>query len=275
MDRPIGSLLDAYAQNASLRLHMPGHGGRLDPIDVTELRLTDDLLYPMPNGAIVCSEAAAAKAYGVQKTLYSCSGATLCIQAALAFLLSKLPKKGVLVACERRVHRSVLHALALLDIEPVFVEDPLNLPDKTAILIFCGCDYYGKIPDYPAIAALCQSRGIDTLVDNAHGAHLQFWEGGKLHPARFGFDLIVDSAHKTLNCLTGGAMLHLAGGFQGDIEAAYPELKHFFRVFSTSSPSFPILRSLEDAVFTAAERGEAPRNGRQGRARRVHRRRAR
>ncbi len=255
MEGTIRALLENYDRASSMRLHMPGHGGALDRADVTELSGTDDLLDPRPAGAIRASERAAAKLFRVRQTLYSCSGATLCIQAGLAFLVSKLPPDAVVV-CERRVHRSVLHALALLDLDPVFIEDPFDLPPRADLLIFCGCDYYGRIPDYARIARLCRDRGILTLVDHAHGAHLAFDREGELHPARYGFDLIVDSLHKTLNCLTGGALLHLSSDRFGDEEAAYEELKHFFRVFSTTSPSFLILRSIEDALVEASRDGK-------------------
>jgi arginine/lysine/ornithine decarboxylase len=54
-------------------------------------------------------------------------------------------------------------------------------------------------------------------------------------------DIIIDSAHKTLPVLTGGAFLH----FNNNI--SYSDIKEHMGLFGSTSPSFPILASLDYA----------------------------
>lgn len=244
----IERMLSDYALHTRLRLHMPGHGGALDAADVTELPMTDALLSPA--GAILESERAAAELFFSKLTLFFCGGATLALQTAIAAQLCCIGA-GARVVCERRVHRSVPHALALLGVEPRFVEREeisAAVLEEADLLIVSGCDYFGRIPDYERLSALCRRQRVRSVVDNAHGTHLAFWKGGGLHPLSFGFDCVVDSAHKTLPALTGAALLHIGKGFAGDAEALYRELKHFTALFSTTSPSFVILQSLSAAL---------------------------
>ncbi len=249
--------LKEYASADALRLHMPAHAGVLSAVDVTEIDATDDLLDPHENGAILKDEELARALFSSRVTLFSCGGATLCLQTAISFQISRL-KARARIFCERRVHRSVLHALALLDVSPIFFED-VKVCAQTAcegdLIIFCGCDYYAEVPDYPTLAHLFRQKGIHSVIDNAHGTHLKFLGEGKLHPLTYGFELIVDSAHKTLCALTGAALLHVGGDLQGDEEEIRGELLHHMRLFSTTSPSFVILHSLcEELSCIAAER---------------------
>lgn len=244
--------LSRYASEDYLRLHMPGHGGVLSAFDVTELPETDDLLCPQAGGAIEADECLAARLFSARVSLFSAGGATLCLQAAIAYQLSRTDPASR-VFCARGVHRSVLHALALLDRDPLFFDDPETVAaGKTAqagdLLIFNGCDYFGNIPDYPALAEACRAKGLHTVIDNAHGTHLRFLDGGRAHPLTYGFELIVDSAHKTLSCLTGAALLHVGADLSGKAEVIRRDLLNKFRLFSTTSPNFLILLSLTEAL---------------------------
>ena len=67
---------------------------------------------------------------------------------------------------------------------------------------------FGKLTDIAGLAGVCHRYGVPLLVDNAHGAELQFTPEGK-SPHASGADLCCDSLHKTLPVLTGGAMLHV------------------------------------------------------------------
>lgn len=248
--------LREYADRTKLRLHMPAHGGVLDAMDVTELCCTDDLLDPKSEGAILADERDAAKLFGSRLTLFSAGGATLCLQTAIAFCVMRQPRDAR-TFCFRGVHRSVLYALALLDVQPVFFDDCEELFSAETFLgdlvIFNGCDYFGHVPDYARLAAFCRERGLMSVVDNAHGTHLRFLSGGRLHPLTYGFDLVVDSAHKTLSCRTGAALLHVGKTCSGEEETLREELLSRMRLFSSTSPSFPILLSLTEALARIKE----------------------
>jgi arginine/lysine/ornithine decarboxylase len=110
-------------------------------------------------------------------------------------------------------------------------------------------DYLGFMQDIKALAAVCKERGLPLLVDNAHGAYLKFLPASA-HPMDLGAALCCDSAHKTLPVLTGGAYLHVA---RGAPDSFREEARRSLSLFSSSSPSYLILQSLDLCNRTLAE----------------------
>lgn len=239
-------------------LHMPAAQGkapfgRWDPyrMDTTELIITDDLY--RPTGAIGKAQSLAAKSAGAAYTLMLHGGSTVGIHAMLLYAA----KRGDTVILPRNTHISALHACALLGIEPVFPAleyTPLGRPYTTATaylqameehplakaLLVVRPDYYGVMPDMPAIAKAAHERGMLVLCDEAHGATFNWREDVK-NAGACGADLFVQSAHKTLPALTAGAWLHAMGGVDGE------RLRRLLRMTQTSSPSFITMLSLDDA----------------------------
>lgn len=259
MDTPIYNFLLDYSSSDTLRAHMPGHKGfspiinaldELYRLDITEIHGADSLFEAC--GIIRESELNMARLYNSRDTVYSAGGSTLCIQAML-YLMKKERRK---VFAVRNVHRAFLNACALLDVDVEWLYPTYNggilsgtlAPDtlETA-LASCGqpaCvyvtspDYTGKIADIRSFAAICHRFGARLIVDNAHGAHLAFFPENS-HPIALGTDLCCDSAHKMLPALTGAAMLH------SGCELGAEELKEAMGVFGSTSPSYPILASLD------------------------------
>lgn len=273
-DAPLYAAVRAYADAHLLRLHTPGHAGHTDALggvlgalpalDVTELPGTDSLFEA--DGPIRAAEEKAAGAFGAAHTLFSAGGATLCIQAMLR-LVSRGKERRVVLA--RGAHRSAIHALALLDLEPVWVwpeplpgsalpgvvspravERALDICGGAAAVYVTSPDYYGTLADIAGLAAVCREHGVPLLVDGAHGTHLHYLDGGARHPLAQGAALVCDSAHKTLPVLTGGAYLQIAGGWFSRGEA-----KDAMALFGSSSPSYPILLSLDLARAWGEQHG--------------------
>lgn len=254
---------------------MPGHRGgqswpasvrrQLASLDTTELLATDDLHHP--TGPAREAMLLAASCFGAGQTLFLTNGATGGILAMLAGLVGR----GRKVILPRTCHLSILHAIALLDLEPVWLEfpaaacesSPLALlpdipasavaaaiaaaPDSSAIILTYP-DYYGRCADLAAIAQLAHAAGLLLLVDEAHGAHLAAAPG--LLPATAlasGADACVQSAHKTLPALTQGAYLHLSADLLAQHNDAAARVSAALRIFQTSSPSFAIAASLDFA----------------------------
>jgi arginine/lysine/ornithine decarboxylase len=221
---PIHDFLVNYSEKARLRCHMPGHKGYNFPHDITEI-----------DGAVSIiaeSERIAARLFGSQKTLYSCSGSTLAIQAMLTLI--KLAGGNKIAAC-RGVHRSFVSACALLDLDADWIySDEINLSTGADAVFVNNIDYYGNICDIKGIAQRCGKTPL--LVDNAHGAYLVFTDN---HPVKQGAAMCADSAHKTLPALTGAAYLHINDKRFTENAKAAAEL------FATSSPSYLILESLD------------------------------
>ncbi|MDR2559236.1 MAG: DegT/DnrJ/EryC1/StrS family aminotransferase [Oscillospiraceae bacterium] len=231
---PIHDFLVNYNKKARVRCHMPGNKGLEFPHDITEIAGADSLYES--DGIIAESERTAARLFGAEKTLYSCSGSTLAIQAMLTLI--KTVSGGTVLAANRSVHRSFVSACALLDfdVDWIYGEDEVinAIKPDTAAVFINSTDYYGKKYDVRKIAEICDE--IPLLVDNAHGAYLTFLG---THPITQGAAMTADSAHKTLPALTGAAYLHI------NDKRFVPDAKAAAALFGTSSPSYLILESLD------------------------------
>jgi arginine/lysine/ornithine decarboxylase len=97
--------------------------------------------------------------------------------------------------------------------------------------------------DIADISTVCRKHDILLLVDNAHGAYLNFLPENR-HPIALGADVCCDSAHKTLPVLTGGGYLHISKYaprmFCEHVESA-------MALFASTSPSYLIMQSLDTA----------------------------
>lgn len=270
---PIADFVREYAACEPLRLHMPGHKGvgELERLDITEIEGADSLYEA--HGIISESEAAASALYSCP-TFYSAEGSSLCIRAMLylATVAAGVERPTVLAA--RNVHRSFVYAAALLDIDvrwlmgaggsylscrptPAELECELAAMERAACLpaavYITSPDYLGHVADIGGLAAVCRTRGVPLIVDNAHGAYFGFCRG-TAHPIALGATMACDSAHKTLPVLTGGAYLHISPDAPRELcEGAHRAMA----LFGSTSPSYLILRSLDLANARLA--AELPR----------------
>ena len=263
--RPLWTALERIRRADLARFYMPGHKGRMPepftqaaPYDVTEIAGADSL-YEC-TGAIRALEEEFADAYQVGDTLLSAGGSTLCIQTMLYMARSR----GSAVICGRTIHRSAVAAMGLLGLMPCWLPGRIasrkegipgialpptaeeveaairRHPDAGSVYI-TSPDYFGQMADVAAIAEVCHRLGKPLLVDNAHGAHLGCFRAA-LHPMSLGADFCCDSLHKTLPALTGAALLHLAD------PADYEEAKYAMSLFGSTSPSYLIMLSAENAL---------------------------
>ncbi|MCH5324414.1 MAG: aminotransferase class V-fold PLP-dependent enzyme [Eubacterium sp.] len=248
---PIHDFLTEYANSGTVRCHMPGHKGGENPLDITEIHGADSLYESDLTGDIITqSEQNAARLFGTRKTLYSCSGSTLAINAMLALAKAYGGGKSKVIA-SRSSHRAFISSCIHLRLTPIWVYpekfmsadiSPAAIEERitsdTAAVFINSIDYYGGRSDIKGIAEVCRRHGVPLLADNAHGAYLAF-DGENSHPTALGAAMCADSAHKTLPVLTGGAYLHI-----GD-EKFSPLAKEMMCAFATSSPSYLILDSLD------------------------------
>ena len=265
-----------------LSFHMPGHrGGQGWPdevravlldLDTTELPVTDDL-HQATGPARLAMERAAAY-FGAAHTLFLTNGATVGVLALLAGLVGRHQT----VILPRTCHLSVYHALALLDIQPVWLDLPTQperfgflpaippqavaqaiarAPHSRAVFL-TSPDYYGTASDLARVADLAHQAGLLLLVDEAHGAHLAAAPDLLPEPALLaGADACVQSAHKTLPALTQGAFLQLSSGLMVRNPGALRQVRTALKVFMTSSPSFVIAASLDYARASLERTGHS------------------
>lgn len=260
MKTPIHDFLVGYAKSSPVRCHTPGE--KTEPFDITEIEGADSLFEC--EGIIKESEEIAASLFGAGRTLYSCAGSTLAIQTMLALAKAAYPKKKRVTA-SRFCHKSLVSACVLLgldidwaepvsflscEVSPDSVEEAVT--DATLCVFLQSIDYYGGECDIAAISEVCKRHNIPLLADNAHGAYKVFTDS---HPLSQGADLVADSAHKTLPCLTGGAYLHISPNAP---KVFFDRAKERMALFGSSSPSYLILNSLDLCnPHIAYEKGKA------------------
>ena len=271
MNTPIRDFVTQYAALESLRYHMPGHKGRgvlgVEALDITEIPGAD-VLYDA-KGIIRESEDNAASLFGAARTVYSCEGSSLCIRGMLylATLYGKMQGfDRPLILAGRNAHKAFVTAAALVDFEiewlypeeddslmacritPSALEARLASGVRPVAVYITTPDYLGNMVDVAGIASVCHRYGVLLLVDNAHGAYLNFLPESR-HPMALSADLCSDSAHKTLPVLTGGAYLHIGL----DAPAWFTEnAERGMALFASTSPSYLIMQSLDLANLYVA-----------------------
>ena len=261
MKTPIVSFLRSYQEKSPVRMHMPGHKGAgilgFEGMDLTEIYGADELF--AAEGIIKESEQNASSLFGCP-TYYSTQGSTLCIQTMCTILCQDAKSKGKTpkILAGRNAHRSFIHAAALLDFEiewlygnsdylscKIHAEDleKAIIESHPTAVYLTNPDYLGNLLDIKSLASICKKHDVLLAIDNAHGAYLRFLEPS-LHPIDLGANLCCDSAHKTLPVLTGGAYLHLSPSLN---QVWKNNVKHFMEYFSSTSPSYLIMASLDAA----------------------------
>lgn len=259
MKTPIVSFLRSYQEKSPVRMHMPGHKGAgilgFEGMDLTEISGADELF--AAEGIIKESEQNASSLFGCP-TYYSTQGSTLCIQTMCTILCQDAKSKGKKpkILAGRNAHRSFIHAAALLDFDIAwlygnsdYLSCKIHAEDLEKAIIeslptavyLTNPDYLGNLLDIQSLANVCKKHNVLLAIDNAHGAYLRFLEPS-LHPIDLGADLCCDSAHKTLPVLTGGAYLHLSDSLN---QVWKNDVKHFMEYFSSTSPSYLIMASLD------------------------------
>lgn len=259
MKTPIVSFLKSYQEKSPVRMHMPGHKGAgilgFEGMDLTEIYGADELF--AAEGIIKESEQNASNLFGCP-TYYSTQGSTLCIQTMCTILCQDAKSKGKKpkILAGRNAHRSFIHAAALLDFDiewlygnSDYLSCKIHAEDLEKAIIeslptavyLTNPDYLGHLLDIQSLASVCKKHNVLLAIDNAHGAYLRFLEPS-LHPIDLGADLCCDSAHKTLPVLTGGAYLHLSDSLN---QVWKNDVKHFMEYFSSTSPSYLIMASLD------------------------------
>lgn len=261
MKTPVVSFLKSYQEKSPVRMHMPGHKGAdilgFEGMDLTEIYGADELF--AAEGIIKESEQNASNLFGCP-TYYSTQGSTLCIQTMCTILCQDAKSKGKKpkILAGRNAHRSFIHAAALLDFEiewlygnSDYLSCKIHAEDLEKAIIeslptavyLTNPDYLGNLLDIKSLASVCKKHNVLLAIDNAHGAYLRFLKDS-LYPIDLGADLCCDSAHKTLPVLTGGAYLHLSDSLNQVWEN---DVKHFMEYFSSTSPSYLIMASLDAA----------------------------
>ncbi|KGA96469.1 hypothetical protein AJ85_20000 [Alkalihalobacillus alcalophilus ATCC 27647 = CGMCC 1.3604] len=269
MRTPLIDTIQKHREKQSVSFHVPGHkNGAVFPkelsdlqvmmsYDLTEIEGLDDL--HDPQGPILESEKLLASFYGTKKSYYLVNGSTV---GNLAMIYASF-QKGDYVFVQRNCHKSVLNALKVREVIPVFLEpeydevtgqavgiDPSTLkaalkkfPDSKGI-IFTYPNYYGISLSLKPLIQIAKEFNLKVIVDEAHGAHFILGEPFPPSAVMLGADMVVQSAHKMLPALTMSAYLHVSHSVNNE---EIKKLQQALAIFQSSSPSYLLLVSLEGA----------------------------
>lgn len=251
----ISAAVEGFVKGDPSRFCMPGHKGnaRLSKIfgdsrkDVTELSVIDN------EKAVSDAEKDCAEILGVKFLRFLTGGST----AGIFSVVYAVKDYGKKLIINRSAHKSVFNILSLLNIEPVFVAEGIKdglpvLPNEKEIekalsdnpdaigVLLTYPDYYGRTFDLSAIKNVVKKKGKYLLIDGAHGGHFVF-VNPKLYAGNFA-DVWVDGAHKTLPTLNQGAAV-----LTNDADLIC-KLNDAVNIFSTTSPSYGILASVEYGI---------------------------
>jgi arginine/lysine/ornithine decarboxylase len=119
---------------------------------------------------------------------------------------------------------------------------------KAAAVFITSPTYHGVCSNLSDISALCHSRKIPLIVDEAHGAHLGLHPELPSSALQQGADLTVQSTHKVLSSLTQSSMLHMSG----DI-VEKEKISRCLQTLQSTSPSYLLLASLDAARSQLSE----------------------
>lgn len=263
---PLYQAVKDHAEKRHISLHVPGHKNgellrkedlfyQMLSMDVTELSNLDDLHYP--EGAILEAEKLLSDAYRSKQSFFLVNGSTV---GNLAMMMATL-EEGDTVFIQRNSHKSILNGIELTRAKPILlgpelveewgiaggvslatVREAYSLyPDCKAIILTYP-NYYGNTYELKEIIEFAHEQGVPVLIDEAHGAH---FIGGEFFPPsalELGADVVVHSAHKTLPAMTMGSYLHVNSAY-----VSGEKINHFLRILQSSSPSYPIMVSLDVA----------------------------
>lgn len=266
-ERPLVDALQNFVEKQPQSMHVPGHKhGLLSMLpeeikaaltyDLTELTGLDDLHHP--EEAILQAETLLAKTYGANRSFFLINGSTV---GNLAMIYA-VCKRNEIVIVQRNAHKSIFHALELVGAKAVFITPEWNETTKTAgtittksvqealklypeakAVVLTNPTYYGvSSKELQQQIELCHKQNIPVLVDEAHGAHFIASEKFPSCAIELGADIVVQSAHKTLPAMTMASFLHVTSQLV-NVE----KVNHYLRMLQSSSPSYLLLASLDDA----------------------------
>lgn len=245
--------INQFASSKPMRLGMPGHKGRLPlfknyaKLDVTEYTALD------VDVAVKKAEGDIAK---ILKTKYAkilTNGSTLGILA----MIYAVKGRGKEIIINRTAHKSVYNALKLCGINPIIAdfgfdnglpvnptvsetEKLLDMHPKAIGVLYTYPDYYGRVFEIKKISEILKAKNKLLLIDGAHGGHYAY-TSDRAYAGEYA-DVWVDGVHKNLPALNQGALLLSSN------EGLIPKLEEGLNLFATTSPSYPIMASVEYAV---------------------------
>ena len=268
-------LLDAYLsyfESKRLPFTIPGHKQRASRLDAG-LGLVVDSDTPLYGGldeiklsnqVLKKAEALAATLWGADYARFSAGGSTHANQA----IVLALGKPGDKVALSRTAHRSILSALVLAGLEPIWLSPQIDaatgvpigihvtefekiLDQKPIALLLTEPGYLGTLSDLEALINAAHQQEIPVIVDAAWGGHFGFSLTVPAHCIAMGADALITSTHKALPGYSASALLLAQGRFLN-----LDRIEQSFETTHTTSPAGAPLASIDGCRALLELRGE-------------------
>jgi lysine decarboxylase len=273
--RDSAPLLDAYLayfERSRTPFTIPGHKQKTSRLDQALGAVVDsDIpLYggldeiKLTNQTLRKAESLAAKLWGADYARFSTGGSTHANQA----IIFALGKPGDKVAVSRTAHRSVLSALVLAGLEPIWMTPeidektgvPIGIPlteltsalaQQPIAVLLTEPGYLGTISDLPALIAASHKQKVPVILDAAWGGHFGFHPQLPQHAFQLGADAIITSTHKALPGYSASALLLARTEF-----LSAERLEQSFETTHTTSPAGAPLASIDGVRALLETRGE-------------------
>lgn len=268
-----------YTESDAYPFHMPGHKRQEIPdgmqrdfsdpygIDITEIDGFDNLHHA--EGILKDAMDEAAAVYGADRSWYLVNGSTCGILSAVF----AVTENGGRILTARNCHKAVYHAIYLNRLRAEYLypeeivefginggiraEDVRKALEKDAMRCAGKCTkiqavlitsptYEGVMSNIRAIADAAHEYGIPLIVDEAHGAHLEYADRCHSFPKsalECGADIVIQSLHKTLPCFTQTAILHIKGD-----RVDQDRVARYLSMFQTSSPSYLFMAGIQRCI---------------------------
>jgi len=268
-------LLDAYLsyfESTRTPFTIPGHKQRASRLDagLGQVVDSDTPLYggldeiKLTHQVLRRAEALAATLWNADYARFSTGGSTHANQA----IILALGKPGDKVALSRTAHRSVLSALVLAGLEPIWLSPDIDsatgvpigisvqefektLDQNPIALLLTEPGYLGTLSDLPALISSAHAHSIPVIVDAAWGAHFGFSSSVPRHCLQLGADALITSTHKALPGYSASAIL-LAQGKYLNLD----RIEQSFETTHTTSPAGAPLASIDGCRALLQTRGE-------------------
>jgi arginine decarboxylase len=267
-------LLDAYLsyfESGRTPFTIPGHKQKASRLDagLGSVVDVDTPLYggldeiKLTNQTLKKAEKLAAELWGADYARFSTGGSTHANQA----IVLALGAPGEKVAVSRTAHRSILSALVLAGLEPIWMSPDIDeatgvpigigiaqlekaLAQNPIAVLLTEPGYLGTISDLPTLIEAAHKKSVPVILDAAWGGHFGFHPELPKHALQLGADALITSVHKALPGYSASALL-LAQGRYLNLD----RLEQSFETTHTTSPAGAPLASIDGVRALLQTRG--------------------
>lgn len=246
--------------------HMPGHKRNKDfifedllDLDMTEISGLDNL--HNPTGIIKEAQQNCANIFQCKHSFFVVNGASSAVMAAVFSVCSE--NDPIIVM--RNSHKSLYNTLELSGAQPFYLygqnvfginygisyeelEKLLSEKTDAKAVFITSPNYEGFCLDIKKISEIVHRYKKILIVDEAHGSHFIFHDKFPMSAIKSGADIVINSLHKTLPCLTQSAVLHINSDCV-DVD----RVKKYLSIFQTTSPSYIFMSIIDKTLRNISE----------------------